>query len=78
MVSFTSRQLYPPVNKSLLVPLNRRLGGSWSRSGRYGEVAGLESRLLGRPARSQLLYRVRFRSSEENIASTFRVDEEAK
>jgi hypothetical protein len=49
--------------------LYRRLGGSQSRSGRREEKAlaqlGLEHRPLGRPARSQSLYRMRYPSSSE-------------
>jgi hypothetical protein len=37
MVSFTPRQLYPQV-KSPCYPLDRRLGGPQSRSGRDGKV----------------------------------------
>jgi hypothetical protein len=37
MVSFTTRPLYP-WGKSLRYPLDRRLGGPQSRSGRHGEV----------------------------------------
>jgi hypothetical protein len=56
VVNFTPRPLYPR-GKSPRYPLERRLGGPQSRSGRFGEVkildpTGLELRLLGRPARS--------------------------
>jgi hypothetical protein len=56
VVSFTPRQLYP---------LNRRLGGPQSQSGRHGEVKillppGLELRPVGRPTRNQLVYRLRY------------------
>jgi hypothetical protein len=55
---FTSRRKSPPC------PLDRRLGGPQSRSGRLEEekflpLPGRELRPLGRPARSQSLYRLR-------------------
>jgi hypothetical protein len=45
--------------------LDRKLGGPQSRTGRFGEekfltLPGLELRPLGRPARSQSLYRLRY------------------
>jgi hypothetical protein len=52
-----------------LYPLHRRLGGPQSRSGRCGGDKILDptgtrnSRLLGRPARSQSLYRLRYPDS---------------
>jgi hypothetical protein len=42
VVSFTPRPLYPR-GRSPLYPLDRRLGGPQSRSGRHGEVKILES-----------------------------------
>jgi hypothetical protein len=65
VVSFTPRSLYPR-GKSLRYPLDRRLGGLKSRSGRLGEekiivtLPGLELRPLGRPTHSQSLYRLRY------------------
>jgi hypothetical protein len=41
VVSFTLRSLYP-MGKSPRYPLNRRLGGPQSRSGRHGEVKILD------------------------------------
>jgi hypothetical protein len=51
--------------KSPRYPLDRRLGGSQSRSGRCGEEkilhpTGLELRPLDRPARSESLYRLSY------------------
>jgi hypothetical protein len=65
--SYTSQQLYPR-GKRPRYPLDRRLGGLQSRSGHYGEeniltLPGLEHRSLGRPARSQALYRLRYPGS---------------
>jgi hypothetical protein len=56
VVSFTTWQLYPR-RKNPQYPLDRRLGGPQSRSGRRGEkkiltLPGLELRTLGRPARN--------------------------
>jgi hypothetical protein len=54
-----------PSRKEPQYPLDRRLGGPQSRSGRRGEekiltLQGLELRPLGRPSRSQSLYRLRY------------------
>jgi hypothetical protein len=58
VVSFTPLPLYPRY------PLDRRLGGPQSRSGRCGEEKILDhTGTLGRPARSQSLYRLRYPSS---------------
>jgi hypothetical protein len=62
VVSFTPQPLYPRYS------LDGRLVGTQSRSGRHGEVIilappGLELRPLGRPARSQSLYRLNYRGS---------------
>jgi hypothetical protein len=61
LASFTPRPLHPRERKPRF-PLDRRLGGPQSRSGRRGEetiltLPGLERRPLGRPIRSQSLYR---------------------
>jgi hypothetical protein len=66
VVSFTPRPLYPR-GKRPRYPFDRRLGGLQSRSGRCGgkkflTLPGLEFRPLGRPARSQSLYRLRYPS----------------
>jgi hypothetical protein len=69
VVSFTPLPLYPR-GKRLRYPLVRRLGGPQSRSGRHGEVQilappRLELRTLGRPARSQSLYRLCYPGSND-------------
>jgi hypothetical protein len=65
VVSFTPRPFYP-LGNSPRYPLDRRLGGPHSWSGRRGEekiltLPGLELRPLCRPARSPSLYRLRYR-----------------
>jgi hypothetical protein len=49
-------------------PLDRRLGGPQNRSGRHGEnfcpYRDSKLRFLGRPARSQSLYRLRYPGSQ--------------
>jgi hypothetical protein len=68
VVSFTLLQLYPP-QSVLRYTLNRRLGGSQSRTGRYGKIEHfliqrkLEPGTLSRPARNQSLHRLRYRGS---------------
>jgi hypothetical protein len=59
--SFTPQPLYPR-GRSPHYPLDRRLGGPHSRSGRFGEVTllGLEMRPLGRSARSWTLWEMSF------------------
>jgi hypothetical protein len=63
VVSFTPRPLYPQ-GKSPWYPLDRRLGGPQSRSGRGGEEKnsqpppGIEPYNPDRPARSPALYRL--------------------
>jgi hypothetical protein len=55
-----------PLGKSPRYPLGRRLGGPQSQSERRGEfltLPRLELRPLGRPARSQSLYRLRYPGS---------------
>jgi hypothetical protein len=64
VVSFKLRPLCSR-RKSPRYPLDRRLGGPQSRSGRRGEekiltLPGLELRTLSRPARSQSLYWLRY------------------
>jgi hypothetical protein len=54
---------FTPQRKSPQYPLRRRLGGPQNRSGQRGEekiltLPRLELRPLGRPARSQSLYRL--------------------
>jgi hypothetical protein len=66
VVSFTPRPLYPR-GKSPQYPLDVRLCGPQSQSGRRGEEkildpTGTKTRPLGRPARSQSLYRLRYPS----------------
>jgi hypothetical protein len=68
VVSFTHWQLYRQGNSSPppQYPLDTRLGGHDRRSGRYVELnildpAGTQLRPLGCPARSQSLYRLRYR-----------------
>jgi hypothetical protein len=67
-----SGQLHAPAalhpGKSPRYPLDRRLGGPQGRSGRHGEEkildpTGTQLRPLGRPARSQSLYRLRYLGS---------------
>jgi hypothetical protein len=63
-----SGQLHAP---AALPPLDRRLGGPQSRSGRCGEkrkfltLPGLELRPLSRPARSRSLWRLSYPGSKE-------------
>jgi hypothetical protein len=71
VVSFTPLPLYPRW-KSPRYPLDRRLGGPQSQSGRRGEgkfftLPRLEHRSLGRPARSQSLYRLSYPGSSYDI-----------
>jgi hypothetical protein len=56
------RPLFPR-GKSPLYPLDRRLGGPQSRSGRHGEVKILAPTGT-RPAHSQSLYRLSYRGSD--------------
>jgi hypothetical protein len=70
VVSFTARLLYPP-GKSRWCPLDRRLGGPQSQSGRREEEkildsTGTRTRPLGRPARSQSLYQLRYSERNKN------------
>jgi hypothetical protein len=56
------RPLYP-LGKNTQYPMDRKLDGPQSRSGRHGELkiltlVGLELRLLGLPTRNQSLYRL--------------------
>jgi hypothetical protein len=67
VLSFTSR-LFNRRGKSPRYPLDRRLVGPQSQSGRRGEVKiptppRFELRPLGRPARSQSLYRLSYHGS---------------
>jgi hypothetical protein len=67
VVTFTSRPLYPR-GKNPLYPLDTRLGGPQSRSGRRGEEkildpAGTRIRPFGRPACSQSLDRLSYPGS---------------
>jgi hypothetical protein len=70
VVSFTLRPLYPQ-GKSSWYPLDRRLGGPQSRSGRGGEEKnsqspqGIEPPNPDRPAHSQSLYRLNYPGSLE-------------
>jgi hypothetical protein len=67
-ISFTPRAALLP-GKEPQYPLDRRLGGPQSRSGRHGEVKILDptgtrnSDPSGRPAHSQSLYRLRYPGS---------------
>jgi hypothetical protein len=66
-VSFTPRLLYPR-GKSPRYPLHRRLGRPQSPSRdvekrKFLTLLGVELRPLGRPARSQSLYRLRYSGS---------------
>jgi hypothetical protein len=59
---------FTPRGKSARYQFNRRLGGTQSQSGRRGEeklltLPGLELRTLGRPARGESLYRLRYPGS---------------
>jgi hypothetical protein len=68
--SFTPRSLYPQ-GKSLRYPLDRRLGGTQSRSGRSVEEKnsqpppGFEPRSSDRPARSQSPRRLTYPGSQK-------------
>jgi hypothetical protein len=69
VVSFTPRPLYPR-GKSPRYPFERRLGGPQSQPGWRDEEkildpTGLELWPLGRPARSQSLYRLRYPGSSQ-------------
>jgi hypothetical protein len=65
VVSFTPQPLYPQ-GKSPWYPLDKRLGGPQSRSGRGGEgknsrpPSGIEPYNPNRPARNPALYRLRY------------------
>jgi hypothetical protein len=70
-----SGELHAPAalshGKSPRSPLDRRLGGHQSQFGWRGEdkilpLLGLKLQLLGRPARSQSLYRLRYACSQES------------
>jgi hypothetical protein len=76
VVSFTPQPLYPR-GKSPRYPLDRRLGGPQSRSGHVQKrksltLPGLELQPLGRSARSQSLYRLRYPGTEVNYFSSYR------
>jgi hypothetical protein len=65
MVSFTSRPNYPGEEKAAPVPNGYRLGGPHRRlddveKRKFFTLPGLKLRPLGRPARSQSLYRIRY------------------
>jgi hypothetical protein len=67
VVSFTPLPLYPR-EKSPQYPLHRRLDGPQSRSEWHGQVkilahTGTRTPTLGRPARSQALYRLRYNNT---------------
>jgi hypothetical protein len=68
VVSFTHRPLYPQ-GKNTWYPLDRRLGGSQSRSGRSGEEKNSQSpagtRTPDHPARSPALYHWAFSDLNE-------------
>jgi hypothetical protein len=71
MVSLTLRPLYPR-GKSPQYPLDRRLGGPQSQSGRHGEMKILaptraQTPTPGHPARSQSLYRLRYPGSRRMV-----------
>jgi hypothetical protein len=72
VVSFTPQPLYPQ-GKIPCYPLDRRLGGLQSRSGRGGEEKnfqpppGIEPLNSDRPARSPPLYRLSYHGSIINI-----------
>jgi hypothetical protein len=77
VVSFMPRPLYPQ-GKSPWYPLDRRLDGTQSRSGRGGleknsqPPSGIEPQNSDRPVRSPALYRLRYRGCprhgcEDNI-----------
>jgi hypothetical protein len=59
VVSFTSLPLYPQEN-SLRYPLDTRLGGAQSRSGRYGEKKNLSPCRESNLGRSPLLYQLSY------------------
>jgi hypothetical protein len=67
---------FTPRGKSARYPLYRRLGGAQCQSGRRSEhkilyPTGTRTRPLGRPARSQSLYRLRYPASMLYIHTTF-------
>jgi hypothetical protein len=55
-----------PSRKEPRYPLGRRLGGP-QRRGKFLTLPGLELRPLGRPARSQLPYRLNYPGSLYNV-----------
>jgi hypothetical protein len=73
VVSFTPRPLYPQ-GKSPWYPLDRRLRGPQSRSGRGGEEKnfqsppGIEPYNLDRPDRSPALYRLSYHGSGRSVS----------
>jgi hypothetical protein len=72
VISFTPRPLYSQ-GKNPLYPLDRRLGGPQSRSGRGGEEKnsqpppGIETWNPDRPARSPALYRLSYHGSRRTV-----------
>jgi hypothetical protein len=72
VVSFTPRPLYHQ-GKRPWYPLDRRLGGPQSRSGRGGEEKnsqppqGIEPQNPNRPARSPALYRLTYHGSPGSL-----------
>jgi hypothetical protein len=80
VVSFTPRSLYPQ-GKSPWYPLDRRLSGIQSRSGRGGleknsqPPPGIESQNPDRPARSQALYRLSYHGSQISACSSYKVSD---
>jgi hypothetical protein len=79
VVSFTPRPLFPQ-GKSPWYPLDRRLGGPQSRSGRGGEEKNsqpplaIEPQNPDRPARSQALYRLSYHGSDRGDCSAWNAD----
>jgi hypothetical protein len=75
VVSFTARPLYPQ-RKSPWYPLDRKLGGPQSRSGRGGEEKNsqpppvTEPQNSDRPARSPELYRLSCHGSIEVVSQS--------
>jgi hypothetical protein len=75
-VSFTSRPLYPE-GKSSLYPLDRKLGGHQSRSGRSGEEKNSQPRRESNP-KTPIVQSVAQRYTDGAITALLFVDTNVK